>query len=416
MPAQESRQGLYNDLPGFEHATDKTQRWKSHPVRHNTASQEGRQRMTPAHKFLLICFVLTNLFRPVRAQNTITMTNTEPGNIKLESLFQMADTVALVKVVSGDTENYPKTVYKGQVVTSFKGAVDGATIYFGPYVGIKLGWEYVLFLRNAAKPLTPNSTSSANYGAVQYSEIFNEGYSSMESSYQCVFDGKEIHQQCDDGVRVCTDYITLPKSLPVFPPMTEDMPFGCRWVRRNAFLSELDSLRAFSQNPETAKPQAGIDFSQDPCGNPLMESMIWMPVKGNVSQVVDGRTILLTLADGHHLYVRLAGVKLSSVTNINRSAEQFLAERLLNKQVEVLVNPSDWPDSSKKPDEITGVVHSRGNNKGTLSAEHHGKPDTETREQARRINHLAFGVMTAGCRFEPCPDHHFNQTLTIECV
>ena len=199
--------------------------------------------MTFTHKFLLTCFFLTNLFRPVCAQNAITVTNTEPGVIKLENLFQMADTVALVKVVSGDTESYAKAVYKGQVVKSFKGAATGDTIYFGPYVGIKLGGEYILFLRKAARPLTPNSsTSSVNYGAVQYSEIFNEGYSSMESSYQCVFGGKEIRQKCDDGVRVCTDYITLPKSLRVFPPMTGDTPFGCRWLRRKAFLSELDSL------------------------------------------------------------------------------------------------------------------------------------------------------------------------------
>lgn len=204
--------------------------------------------MTSTHKSLLICFVLTTgWLRPVRAQNTITVTNTEPAIIKLENLFQLADTVALVKVVSGDTESYAKAVYKGQVVKSFKGAAARDTIYFGPYVGIKLGGEYILFLRNAAKPLTPNPTSNVNYGAVQYSEIFNEGYSSMESSYECVFDGKEINQKCDDGVRVCTDYITLPKSLRVFPPMTEDTPFGCRWVRRKAFLSELDSLHAFGR-------------------------------------------------------------------------------------------------------------------------------------------------------------------------
>ena len=202
----------------------------------------ARPQMTSTWRRLLIGFVLMSLFRPAYAQNAKTVTITEPGIIKLEKLFQMADTVALVKVVSGDTQNYAKAVYKGEVVKSFKGAATGDTVYFGPYVGIKLGWEYVLFLRNAAKPLTPNSTSSVNYGAVQYSEVFNEGYSSMESSYQCVFDGKDIAQKCDDGVRVCTDYIKLPKSLSVFPPITEDRSFGCGWVRRKPFLSALDSL------------------------------------------------------------------------------------------------------------------------------------------------------------------------------
>src|SRR6266571_345019 len=40
-----------------------------------------------------------------------------------------------------------------------------------------------------------------------------------------------------------------------------------------------------------------------------------------------------------------------------------------------------------------------GNSKGTLSAEHHRKPGTETREQARRINNLALASVTAGWRF-----------------
>lgn len=198
--------------------------------------------MTSICRCLQVLLLLTSLFQPGYAQNANTITITEPGIITLEKLFQMADTVALVNVVSGDTQNYAKAVYKGKVVKSFRGAATGETVYFGPYVGIRLGWEYVLFLRNVAKPLTPNAISSANYGAVQYSEIFNEGYSSMECSYECVYDGKDIAQQCDDGVRVCTDYIKLPKSLRVFPPMTEETPFGCRWVRRSAFLSALDAL------------------------------------------------------------------------------------------------------------------------------------------------------------------------------
>jgi len=49
-------------------------------------------------------------------------------------------------------------------------------------------------------------------------------------------------QGCDYGARVCTDYIKLPKSLPAFPPDSEDLPFGCRWVRKAAFISILDNL------------------------------------------------------------------------------------------------------------------------------------------------------------------------------
>jgi len=61
-------------------------------------------------------------------------------------------------------------------------------------------------------------------------------------SYECVFDGKDTAQQCDDGVRVCTDYIRLPKTVRAFPPVTENTPFGCRWVRKSVFVSLLEDL------------------------------------------------------------------------------------------------------------------------------------------------------------------------------
>jgi hypothetical protein len=102
-------------------------------------------------------------------------------------------------------------------------------VYFGPFVGERLGSEYVLFLRKVTKPVSPKTAPTASYGTIHYWEIFDEGYSSMETSYECVFDGKEIAQKCDYGDRVCTDYIKLPKSLPAFPPETNDLPFGCRW-------------------------------------------------------------------------------------------------------------------------------------------------------------------------------------------
>lgn len=198
--------------------------------------------MTLRWRVLLLLTVMMSMLRPAYAQQTQTVTTTEPGIIALESLFQMADTVALVKVVSGDTQNYPTAIYKAEVVKSFKGAPGGQTIYFGPYVGTRLGWDYVVFLRNVAKPLAPRPTSRVNYGTVSYSEVFNEGYSSMESSYECVFDGKDTAQKCDHAVRVCTDYIKLPQSLHTFPPMTADTPFGCRSVRKEAFLAVLGTL------------------------------------------------------------------------------------------------------------------------------------------------------------------------------
>jgi len=186
---------------------------------------------------------LALLSATVSAQSSRDATITEPGVYTIGDLFKNADIVAVVKVLSGDTENYEHAVYKGEVVKSFKGAVTGATVYFGPFVGERLGWEYFLFLRNAAKPLAPKTApSSTSYGTIRYSEIFNQGYSSMESSYQCVFDGKEIAQKCDYGVRVCTDYIKLPQSISSFPTEESDPPFGCRCARKTAIISLLDTF------------------------------------------------------------------------------------------------------------------------------------------------------------------------------
>lgn len=177
------------------------------------------------------------------------ITITEPGRVKLDQLFKQADVVALVRVLSGDTENYDSAVYKAEVIRSFKGAATGKVLYFGPYEGERLGWEYMLFLKEVKEPLSPNHQEAINYGKVQYFRIFNEGNSSMESSYQCGFDGKETSEQCDYGIRVCTDYIKLPPGAATFPPMKKDTPFGCRYVRKSTFESLLKGLQDFTAYP-----------------------------------------------------------------------------------------------------------------------------------------------------------------------
>jgi len=201
-----------------------------------------RSRKTPmAATRIVVPFLIVLMSAMASAQSQV-VTITEPGVYKIGDLFKEADLVALVKIVSGDTESYDCAVYKGEVIQSFKGMPRGAIVYFGPFVGKKLGSEYVLFLRNVAKPVAPKTTATASYGTIRYLEVFNEGYSSMDTSYECVFDGKEIAQQCDYGVRVCTDYIKLPEPMPAFPPEDNDPPFGCRWVRKTLFISLLDTL------------------------------------------------------------------------------------------------------------------------------------------------------------------------------
>jgi hypothetical protein len=193
---------------------------------------------------LRIVVSLVVLISTAASAQSQVVTISAPGVYKISELFKSADIVALVKIVSGDTENYDRAVYKGHVIQSFKGMPGGATVYFGPFVGEKLGGEYVVFLRNVKSPISPKTTEAVSYGTVRYAGVFNEGYSSMATSYECVFDGKEIAQKCDYGVRVCTDYIKLPKSMPAFPPENNDPPFGCRWGRKAAFISLLDTLAA----------------------------------------------------------------------------------------------------------------------------------------------------------------------------
>jgi hypothetical protein len=199
---------------------------------------QGEMPMTTTARFLIaILIALSGRLLPAQ----ITVSNEEPAIVNVDGLFQRADSVAVVNILSGDTEAYDVTVYKAKVIRSFKGVQDGAIIYFGPFSGEKLGGESVVFLLDGKKTLKPKSGAGNSYGAVHYLEVFNQGYSSMESSYECVFDGKEPAQSCDYGVRVCTDYIKLPKTLQTFSPETGPA-FGCRWVRKSVFTSLLDTL------------------------------------------------------------------------------------------------------------------------------------------------------------------------------
>jgi hypothetical protein len=181
-------------------------------------------------------------------QSAVTMTITEPAALKLEDMFRQADLVALVKTVSGDNENYDVAVYKARVLKGLKGAFEEQTIYYGPYVGEELGSEYIVFLRKTAKPIAPKPNAKGGYGTVEYSQIFNEGYSAMASSYECVFDGSKTSDQCGDAVRIGTNYIVLPKSIPTFPSAEENTPFGCRWVRKQVFIDALQGLAVEQTN------------------------------------------------------------------------------------------------------------------------------------------------------------------------
>jgi endonuclease YncB( thermonuclease family) len=119
-------------------------------------------------------------------------------------------------------------------------------------------------------------------------------------------------------------------------------------------LVALASVRA--QNTAAVPPE--LDFSKDPCGNPMMESQGWSSVEGTVSSVIDGRTILLALEDDHRpLRVHIAGIALERRDPFSEQPRTLLLEMLLNKPVEIMVNPSRWNFVDKRPETVTGVVH-----------------------------------------------------------
>lgn len=96
----------------------------------------------------------------------------------------------------------------------------------------------------------------------------------------------------------------------------------------------------------------------EPCGNPYQESQLWIALRGRVTEIVDARTILVLVeGSGRSVKVQLAGVGKSTHREFSDLARQFLREKLLNKDVDVLVNPSS---SEKLPPKIIGVAHLAG--------------------------------------------------------
>jgi hypothetical protein len=163
--------------------------------------------------------------------------------VRLDNLFAEADQVVLVNILSGDAEHYDTAVYKAVVEDAYKGAQKGETIFFGPFIGYSIGSEYVLFLKNGAGE-QPKNAGGLSYGPIgKVDRVMYDGYSSLPVSYKCVFDGREISQQCDYAVQLNPDQVVLPKEIRTFPAgdATAVTDFK-KWVRRNGFLAHLRTL------------------------------------------------------------------------------------------------------------------------------------------------------------------------------
>jgi hypothetical protein len=173
----------------------------------------------------------------------VSTTTAEPGIYTLQKLYDLADDVSVVEIVAGDTESYESAVYKAKVLTPFKGPAAGEIIYLGPYIGTRLGGTYLVFLRKS-DTISPSGEKKQGFGRVPYAKVFDEGYSSMEISYECVFHGNDVSQNCAYGARVCTDYIKLPESIEISPEVEGFTPFGCRWAKRDDLLAQLSAIRS----------------------------------------------------------------------------------------------------------------------------------------------------------------------------
>jgi hypothetical protein len=187
------------------------------------------------------------IFRFVLASSLfiVPASATTIARVKLSDLFKQADLVAVVKIVSGDGENYSVVVYKAKVLTAFKGTVAKETIFFGPFEGFGVGNEYIVFLNKSERGMkSEGGAGGSSYGdlPVLY-RIMYDGFSILPSSYECVFNGKAIAEQCDYSVKLNPEQIILPPGVKEFPP-GEAGPLTnyCKWVRKSVFIGLLEAL------------------------------------------------------------------------------------------------------------------------------------------------------------------------------
>jgi len=166
--------------------------------------------------------------------------------VKIRDLFAEADFVAIVKIVSGDSEHYSKTVYKATVIAAFKGTTSGEKIFLGPYDSLGVGSEYLAFMIKT-EGIAPKASSDFDYGSIStFYQIMYGGYSIMPVGYECVFDGKEIKEHCDYSVQLNTSQIILPSMIKTFPNKSADAITNYKkWVRRDDMVSLVRGFSSF---------------------------------------------------------------------------------------------------------------------------------------------------------------------------
>lgn len=194
------------------------------------------------------------LVQPALSQRVVkTVSISEPAAVTVENLYKRADVVALVKIVSGDSENFSVTMYKATVLDGYKGVKDNETIYFGPHISYGVGSEYYVFLTKDKKKIgemiseekgvkPPSFDRSANYLS-----IMHEGYSVLDVSYECAFEIKQhFTDSCDYAVRINTFQVILPDTLKVYQA-TVDENSDEKFVKKQSFEDLIKTLKGNKQ-------------------------------------------------------------------------------------------------------------------------------------------------------------------------
>jgi hypothetical protein len=188
----------------------------------------------------------------IMACGTIATKATSIAAISAADLFSRSDEVAMVQIVSGETEAYqysvsdstPWPVCKLKVVDAFKGGRSGDIIFLAPCAGMELDGRYILFLETANALSPKPGFGQSSYGVLVHPKrVVDAGYGSMHVEYTCVFDGHVPDDSCDYGVELNPAQILLPKSLQTFPksPATAETNYK-RWVRQKTFVALLHTF------------------------------------------------------------------------------------------------------------------------------------------------------------------------------
>ncbi len=164
-------------------------------------------------------------------------------SVTVRDLFTQAGQVVLVRVIAGDTEHYGAIVYKATVEIAYKGAKAGDTVFFGPYAGLGIGAEYVVFLEPGAG-LKPKDAGGLSFGEIpSLGRIMAAGYAALPVGYECVFDEPTGERRCDDSVELNPEQIILPKTMKTFPRREDGVITTYKiWVRRSDFLPQLQKM------------------------------------------------------------------------------------------------------------------------------------------------------------------------------